>query len=466
MYIKTYIGICIFFLLSFFFPLLLFKDNFNITFNAILSYLIVSYASFKLSYLSIKNEQRLLEMTFLIFTYIWMGLAPLGHSIIGTYNWGVSYYPSLLFTRALLMVILGITFYEIGLYWFYKKEKKEKKKGKKTITSTRKMTKQWVLILSLVSFTLSILLYLKIGGISSMVATRGELAELNGDKLATSSKLIVSNLKKVPLFVCLIIVLYLNKLNSQAKGINKEHLALLVFLLVVNFIISNPVTNGRYWAGTVLISLLLIVFKWRKYNFSIWVISLVSLLLVVFPYADLFRRGPDAQLKIKAFSYQLTQKGDYDAFQTLMNTIDYVDLLGVEWGRQFVGAIFFWVPRGIWHSKPISTGQLVAEFQNYNFTNLSSPLWAESYINFGCIGIILIFFGYGYLSGFLQKKFLENNHGNNVSIYRVIFPFLVGYQIFLLRGDLMNGIAFMSFFILLSVLFIHISPKKIYKLTF
>lgn len=468
MYLRVFLSMLAFVILIFIFPLLIFNDRREIesVLNAVLAYLIILYSSIKLSYLSIKNEQRLLEMTFWIFSYMWMGLTPFAHAVVGKYSWDVYYYPPSLFTRALIMVIVGLVFYEIGILIsnHRKKEKFNHGFNIKMKIKTIPMNKKWITLLSIISIVISLLLYIKYGGLGSIFATRGQMGDLFRET-TTSVKLVTNYLKKVPILVCLIIALYLNKIITDNKGIDKKYIILIGLLMIVNISVSNPVTNGRFWAGTVFITLMIIIFKWGTRAFSLWVIGLTTSLLVIFPYADLFRRI-NGRLNIKPFSYQLTEKGDYDAFQQIMNTINYVDTLGVEWGRQMMGSFLFFVPRGIWESKPISTGELVAEFSRYDFTNLSAPLWAESYIDFGAIGIGLIFLIYGFISGKIQIRFIRDNFINNLTFSRILVPFLTGYQVFLLRGDLMNGIAYMSTFILFSYLFLYIKPNTSYQLSY
>jgi hypothetical protein len=131
----------------------------------------------------------------------------------------------------------------------------------------------------------------------------------------------------------------------------------------------------------------------------------------------------------------------YDAFANIGATIDYIGYEGYAYGNQLLGAFFFFVPRGLWQDKPISTGQLVGEhlIDTYDFTysNLSNPMVSEGYINFGIFGIILLALllaaSINYLKTWLQSKdYLKMMMGFYFAIHLLFF----------LRGDFMNGYSY------------------------
>ena len=103
--------------------------------------------------------------------------------------------------------------------------------------------------------------------------------------------------------------------------------------------------------------------------------------------------------------------------------------------------LLFWVPRSIWPGKPLQSGELVAEYSVYSYTNLSSPLWAEAYIHAGLLGVLLVFFAYGALTSTLQKLYLDPTKSPR-SLVNVLVPLLAAYQPFFLRGALLSAFAF------------------------
>jgi len=88
----------------------------------------------------------------------------------------------------------------------------------------------------------------------------------------------------------------------------------------------------------------------------------------------------------------------------------------------------------------LGTGEYIAKKSGYYFTNLSSPLWAEAYYAFWYFGIIVVFFYYGYISGLLDRAYQKSEQME--SFIHIFIPFWMGFQLFFLRGDLMNGIAY------------------------
>jgi hypothetical protein len=173
---------------------------------------------------------------------------------------------------------------------------------------------------------------------------------------------------------------------------------------------------------------------------GMWVVGLLFALVVVFPYSDIFREE-NQNVTFEPIATQLASNGDYDAFQQIANTVLFVSSDGVTYGNQVLGALFFWVPRAIWPDKPVGSGQMVADHLGYNFTNLSSPLWAEAYINAGLVGVVLILLLFGVVTSYLQQGFIASTKGQGLLFFGGLVPILAGLQIYFLRGDLQNGIA-------------------------
>jgi hypothetical protein len=170
-------------------------------------------------------------------------------------------------------------------------------------------------------------------------------------------------------------------------------------------------------------------------------VALVLALLVVFPYADTFRNTTD----IGAFDFQgvdpLVEKGDYDAFQQLLNAELYVAEEGHTFGRQALGTLLFWIPRRFWGDKPVHSGEIVSEAMGYSHTNRAMPLWGEAFLDGGLPLVLLAFVAYGFLSGALERGFVVEHRDD--SLIAVFVPVLAGYQLFLLRGALMSAFAYL-----------------------
>lgn len=223
---------------------------------------------------------------------------------------------------------------------------------------------------------------------------------------------------------------------------------------------NNPVNSARYWFGAIVLSLTFITLKWRKASFAIISFIIIMLFIVIFPFADMFRHTTDIDIERltseNSLSYHLINKGDYDSFQQILNTVNYVKDAGLSFGRQFTGTLLFWFPRSIWENKPISSGQLVGGKMGYINTNLSQPLWSEAYLDAGFLGVILVFIGYGFLTTAIENFYLER-HKTDLTFFSTLVPFFAAYQFFLLRGCLMSAFAYL----VPVVLFLFLVTEKI-----
>ncbi|TAN12873.1 MAG: O-antigen polysaccharide polymerase Wzy [Chitinophagaceae bacterium] len=140
--------------------------------------------------------------------------------------------------------------------------------------------------------------------------------------------------------------------------------------------------------------------------------------------------------------FQAAVSGDFDAYSMFVNTIKYVHDFGVTFGLQLLGAIFFFVPRSIWPSKPVGSGALIAAKNGWLFTNVSCPLIGESYINFGLIGIIIFAIIYGIITSTLDNIYWSLNKVNLYNYWSLVYPVLLGMFFFHLRGDMLSSTAY------------------------
>ncbi len=220
------------------------------------------------------------------------------------------------------------------------------------------------------------------------------------------------------------------------QGRTKMQIWLSIILLLL---IVNPIGSPRYLFMTVVLGLASSVGLYgsiRKFRLA----SLGALLgmLFIFPILDIFRVSfnPDVQ------SFNLVANlfdGDFDSFAQILNTSWFVDLHGVTWGLQFIGVIFFWVPRTIWPSKPFDTGSLLAQAKGYSFENLSAPLPAEFFINFGWIGVLLGMAFVGYK--LRQTDIAFESHLQEFGIPTVLGSILPWYSLLIWRGSLLQATA-------------------------
>lgn len=450
---RHYLTTLTFTLLSLVVPLYLYFDIQHFVFNRniFLAWLIVAYVAFQLSVLIAKNKEKVLELTFWIFTYVFLGICPLVQLTGEEFPW-IGNYSQFEITKCLFIVILGIVCYQFGLLWAKGRNRYEKKQSQEPANqfTTNKFVRIsiFTLIASFVLITIG-------NGLSSLFLPRNAI---NGQIELKSLGLITEQFSKVPLFICLIIGIWMWKKQKLNKWYGYFTV---VLLFLTNLIVSNPISNARYWFGSIVLSLILIIVPWRKIGIGRWSYAYLCIFLIIFPYADLFRNQLDASLEFHKVTDIIMKKGDYDAFQMVLNTSEYTEIFGILPGRQFQSTLFFWVPRSIWPNKPYSSGQEIGEGLGYSFTNLSCPLWAESYVNFGYIGVIIIFVLLGYITTKLQNRYMASKHRSEVTLSQILVPFLSAFQIFLLRGDLQNAFTYLSVMLLLAYFFTSKRPRSV-----
>ncbi|XID92847.1 hypothetical protein ACF3MZ_31100 [Paenibacillaceae bacterium WGS1546] len=410
---------------------------------------IVAYAAAMLSFPAAANKERILELTFWLFAYVFLGIVPLVQLTAASFPWPDAYGDRTVAT-AQLVALAGMAAYHAGILL----GKPPGSAPKEATERTFGIGPRGFLAASAIAVLVALSLLLASGGIQSLFVPRNAIESAYESK---SLNLIADQLVKVPMFVCLLVGLALWK-----QGVLKTLLpkAAVAALLLLSLIVSNPVSTARYWFGSVLLTLCLTFVPWKKVGYVGWTMGYLLLFIVLFPYTDLFRNTLDGDIQTSGIAEIFVRKGDYDAFQMLLNAIEYVEANGIEHGRQLLGAVLFWVPRSLWVDKPLSSGQLLGEASGYAYTNLSSPFWAEGYLNGGLAGVIVLFAAYGFLSRRMQEKYARSQDRTALSLNRILVPFLSAYQIFLLRGDLMNAFAYLSAFLLCAWLLTRIGRKK------
>lgn len=262
-----------------------------------------------------------------------------------------------------------------------------------------------------------------------------------------------------PLLFSVLIVFCGMLIYKQVKKTGALYLWLAI-LILVNAIVNNPFSAARFYAFTILFGgFVLILHRQRKSSLVYLSILLAGLLLS--PIVDLFRFISSFGEFSLQFSWHFMFMGHFDAFENFIHTIDYVNEIGIVYGKQLLGALFFFVPRSIWIDKPVGSGSFIAEFLSTRFDvlnfNIANPLISELFLNFHVVSIIAgaVFYGVG--TGWLDKRYwvaLEryrlwrDRKERRVDFYHMLYPFLLGLFLFHLRGDFMSSFAYMSGFVL------------------
>jgi O-antigen polysaccharide polymerase Wzy len=415
-----------------------------------LAFIIIILSSFRLSVFSIKNEKNIISMTFWIFVYVFLGLTPLLQLLSKNFPLEGSYNFHTLFTT-FLIIFSGLLSYELG-YWFGCINSTPITRTINIVTANRFISHKRTLLFSIISLFITIIAIWILGGLKAVLLSRDEL--LNQLMIFTEGESqarlqILSTLLRVPIFISLILLWSIwlhdrNRPNHENK-IKIWNNILLLAMLLMNLLINNPISSARYWFGTIVLSLIFLTISWSsKISFSFLTILITLSLIILFPLADMFRHTTNIDKTVVLESSNITYplvNGDYDSFQQILNTTEYVEDNGIAFGKHMFGTLTFWIPRNLWRGKPIASGIMVAEYKNYDYTNLSMPLWGEAYMDGGIPGVVLIFAIYGFFISIIEILY-TNNYLHGWNFLNIFVPVYAAYQLFLLRGTLMSTFAY------------------------
>lgn len=243
---------------------------------------------------------------------------------------------------------------------------------------------------------------------------------------------------------------YLNK--KTFKNYNFVYIAIsfLIFLFLV-FWFKNPMIEKRNALGPIYISLIYL-FLPKLLNSNVKFLTFLFFAMVIgFPLISIITHinipigELTAEILIEHFKNEDLLKVfktlHYDAFSSIMVTIELVQERGFSLGFQLLSTVLFFIPRSIWVGKPYSSGQLIGEYliDNYHFTfaNLSNPLVSEGFLNFGIVGVIVFAIVLAYFIVYM----LGWLHSKNTIKKMLAFYFAV-HLMFLLRGDLTNSVTY------------------------
>ncbi|MEU2204817.1 hypothetical protein AB0P19_11035 [Microbacterium oleivorans] len=390
-------------------------------------FLIVIWSAIRLSFAAAKVLAAMPQIVFYLFCYIWLGLAPLlqvqqGGGPLPYYLDGSEY------RAAGLLVVFGIAIYEFSLNATAPNSFRSiAPRAPRPPRAPR--DRGFYLLVSLV-IVVAIFMIATVGGVSALWTSRQEFsAGVYGGGEDKALGAITSSVLIAPPFVALSALIY----RGQRDEGRLLYSAAIVALLVLNILINNPISQGRFWFTTVWGVVGIIVIMRLRVNPWWLPVAFVTATLVVFPNADVFRYAGSSfsNFKLEPAGEQLVDKGDFDSIQQIALGIRYAADAGFGLGQQSVSTLFFFVPRSIWPDKAIDTGSVLANYVGFGNANLSAPLWIEGYMDGGLVLTAVFFAGLG-----LVHKALR--HQNQLTFGAAIFSF---YQLVILRGSLLASMA-------------------------
>lgn len=252
----------------------------------------------------------------------------------------------------------------------------------------------------------------------------------------TFSLLFETIVRPVPVFSTAVAIIFCRQ---------KKKFSLWVPIFLTLALISDfPTAIPRFAMACQYGGIIILLFRSLLNKKGIFVISFLLVFLIIFPASNTFKwNGFELSVILQSIdeTFRNISRGfcavDYDAYSVLVRTIQYVSDNGITWGRSLITVIFFFVPRAIWPGKMEASGEVVAAVQGQDFTNLSSPLPAEGYINFGIFGLIIFAIVYGLL---VKKVDCYVFMSGNLLSYA--YCFILPISFYLLRGALLSGWAY------------------------
>jgi hypothetical protein len=275
-----------------------------------------------------------------------------------------------------------------------------------------------------------------------------EAAGLSPDSQASSASL--RAIGTVPVLIAFLIMTRRLVIDPQVRR-RPAFLLVWAATVAVQVVVNNPISNARFWFVTVAMSTALVLFPRRRAAFRALLLLGVVLSLVVLPVADRFRYAEGQARFERTSTVETLARKDYDQMNMMVNTVTFArEGDGHTMGRQAAGALLFWVPRSSWESKPIDTGTMVGLFIGTVNVNLSEPLWAELWIDFGLAGMLLGFFLLGYVLRRGDRWYAyAADHGRTVTTTALIaVPVLAAYEAILLRGSLLQAMGRLAVMVL------------------
>lgn len=353
-----------------------------------------------------------LSKIYYLFIYFFFGIVPIIEYEKEIIYWGGEAFDDSTYIKANIIVFIINIIYFITYNFF------RAKIIPKGFVKIERRTKIMPILLSL--FCLMICLYVNNFNLLSMIFRGGEFKETVVMKSWLYS-IIVTLFRFIPVYIFTYTLITWN--NSYI------YKCVLFFIAIV---CASPFGISRFMAGALYIPIMIVLFKNLLVG-SRFSIIFLGFMIFVFPSLDNFRHfdsGKDISFTPNLDSYL---SGHFDSYQSFLRVLE---MKWISLGDQLLGSIFFFIPRSIWESKPIGTGAEIAEKANYTFSNIAANFFAEGYVNFGLLGILIFVVFFSLVSSYMDSKYWCYIDDDNTQQNEPLYLTTVLFVIILMRGDL------------------------------
>jgi hypothetical protein len=285
---------------------------------------------------------------------------------------------------------------------------------------------------------IGVLLVIAVLGFHSLYS-RGELIKQMTSTEDTALSNIANSLGRSVSALALMLIL----LRPRKK--TPDYWAYVWFTGILCIVANSPLGVARFWFGSIVLGFLTLFVR-RLFRRGVWLpVLLFAAFLTILPLLNLlrFHEVNDVDTK-KNYAHDLISTvtgNDFDAYSMFVDTIAYVKDAGTTNGNQFLETVLSIVPRKIWKDKPYNSGMIVAERYNMVNLNMSCPLPAEGYINWGPLGVVIFAIMFGAIAAVLDTRYWLRTlraPGDTIgpTLLELAYPFLIGLSVFILRGAL------------------------------
>lgn len=416
---------------------------------------------------SIGGGLRPVAAVFYVFTFGWLGVAPVIQISTGKVAWhdGVALYDPWRVATALGLNVAATVAFMVGAELARNRDANRQAETGFTLPHAR------VRPLVLAGITLAAVVLLPIaiqanGGLASLFTSRRELTGLRagmGTSLADIGGPAYAMTRILPGALAVagaLLATYAIRARwtsfSQIKG---SHILALAISICTLILFNNPLAYSRFTAAAAFGALFLAWARPRSTRAGFLFVSfMITATLIIYPLANTFRAQDfDVKTGTEAFT-----SADFDGFQQVINTLNYVDNVGHSFGAQTISGVGFFVPRSLWQSKADPASFAIAENAGYTFTNLSLPIHAEFYLEFGWLGVVAGMAGLGFIAGRLDYAWL-NDPGTKLAM---IAPYVALATLGIVRGPIGSQIPVWGAVVLLLVLGISQGNSRLSKESF
>lgn len=202
------------------------------------------------------------------------------------------------------------------------------------------------------------------------------------------------------------------------------------------FILTNyPIAIPRFVLAAYVFAIFFIFVNFNRKAAAWFSCSLIALQFTIFPAVSALSRGDVRDLIAIGPYRNFSTSGDFDGMQSTINVVEYVSGAGFQWGRNITSAALFFIPRSLWSNKSPGTGADSASYVGYDYVNISAPLPAETYVDFGFAGVVFGAIAFGILLRYLDDQYIAAKKRHDLPRLVTICVTL-GYLFIVMRGAL------------------------------